>query len=37
MKVGFIYGAGREKVEERIKVHLVILWFDLFHLVIIGC
>lgn len=37
MEVGFIYDAGREKVEERIEIHLVILWLDVFHLVIIGC
>lgn len=37
MEVGFIYGAGREKMEERIKVHLVIIRFDVVHLMIIGC
>lgn len=37
MDVGFIHGAGKEKMGERVKVHLVIIWFDVVHLMIIGC
>lgn len=37
IEVGFIYGAGKGKVEERIKVHLVIIWFDGVCLMTIGC
>lgn len=37
IEVGLIYGTGKDKLEERIRVHLVIIWFDVVRLINTGC
>lgn len=37
MKMCFIYDAWREKMKDRVKVHLVTIWCDVVHPLINGC